>query len=167
MLFETIFQIGLALSILLCGLVTGFVLLFAIVVMPGIGRLNAQAFLKGFQVMDRIIQENQPLFMLVWGGSAIILILTTILGVGQLTGISRLLLVSAVMIYALGVQLPTIVVNIPLNNRVQTLDIQTLAMSQLEIERTQFEERWNRWNRLRTIMAALTTIILILLMMSL
>ena len=165
MLFATIFQFSLALSILLSALVTGFVLLFAIVVMPGMGRLSNREFLKGFQVMDRIIQENQPLFMLVWGGSVIILLLTTILGFWQLAGMNRLFLIGAAIVFLFGVQFPTVTINIPLNNRVQTLDIDRLPENQLATERGQFEARWNRWNRIRSGMATLTTIILILLMM--
>ena len=56
-------------STLLCTLVTGFVFTYAIVVMPGFGKLNDREFIQAFQATDGIIQNNQPLFILVWGGS--------------------------------------------------------------------------------------------------
>ena len=165
MLFETLFQFGLALSILLCALVSGFVLLFAIVVMPGLGRLSDGEFLKVFKVIDGIIQENQPIFILVWVGSAFVLLATAILSIWQLAGISRLVLVGTTIIFLFGVQLPTITINVPLNNRVQTLAIDTLSADQLRAERSHFEDRWNRWNQIRTVLGILTTAILILLLM--
>ncbi len=55
-------------STLLCTLVTGFVFTYAIVVMPGFGKLNDREFIQVFQATDGIIQNNQPLFILVWGG---------------------------------------------------------------------------------------------------
>ena len=165
MLFETLFQFGLALSILLCALVSGFVLLFAIVVMPGIGRLSDEEFLKGFQVIDGIIQENQPIFILVWVGSALVLLATAILSVWHLAGIGRIILIGAAIVYLFGVQLPTIRINIPLNNRVKTLAIDTLSADQLRAERGNFEDSWNRWNQIRTVIGILITAILILLLM--
>jgi uncharacterized membrane protein len=56
-------------STLLCTLVTGFVFTYAIVVMPGFGKLNDREFIQAFQATDGIIQNNQPLFMFVWVGS--------------------------------------------------------------------------------------------------
>ena len=55
-------------STLLCTLVTGFVFTYAIVVMPGFGKLNDREFIQAFQATDGIIQNNQPLFILVGGG---------------------------------------------------------------------------------------------------
>ena len=62
-------RIVLVVSTLLCTLVAGIVLAFASVVMPGIRRLNDHDFLQAFKTMDRVIQDNQPVFMLVWAGS--------------------------------------------------------------------------------------------------
>ena len=43
---------------------------FAIIVMPGTKTLGDLGFLKAFKAMDRVIQDNQPVFILVWLGSA-------------------------------------------------------------------------------------------------
>ena len=45
-------------STLLCTLVTGFVFTYAIVVMPGFGKLNDREFIQAFQAADGIIQNN-------------------------------------------------------------------------------------------------------------
>ena len=165
MLTETIFQITLILAALLCTLVTGFVLIFAIVVMPGIRTLKNREFLLAFQVMDRVIQDNQPLFVFVWIGSVVALVAVTVLGIGQLAGVWRLLLVIAAIVYTVGVQLPTITINIPLNNRLQSLDIDTLDETKHSAERKLFELRWNRWNTIRTAFAGLTSVLLAVLLL--
>ncbi len=61
-------QIAVFLSTLLCSLVAGFVFAFTIVIMPGIKSLSDHDFLQAFNVMDRVIQNNQPIFVLVWLG---------------------------------------------------------------------------------------------------
>ena len=117
------FQIVLIIATFLCSLVAGFLFAFAIVVMPGIKRLNDREFIRAFQVMDGIIQNNQPLFMLVWIGSSVALVTSVALGIAQLDGAGRLLIIFTTLVYLFGVQLPTAIINIPLNNKLQTLDI--------------------------------------------
>lgn len=158
---ETIFPAMLILAAFLCNLVAGFVLLFAIVVMPGIGTLSDRDFLQAFQVIDKVIQNNQPLFLLVWVGSAVILLIAAGLGFWQLEGFRRILIIAAAVIFIAGVQLPTITVNIPLNNRVQTLRLETMNEVELANERQTFETRWNRWNIIRTAAAILSSAVLI------
>lgn len=164
MSLELLFQIALGLSILLCGLVSGLLLIFAIVVMPGIGRLDDQGFLKGFQVIDGVIQDNQPIFGLVWGGSVIILLIVSVFGIWQLAGMNSFLLWGAALIF-IGVQVITATIHLPANNRVAGLKIEALAVNHLETERGRFEARWNYWNWVRTLMAISTTSLLIVLLM--
>ena len=64
-------DISLFLSVLFCTLATGFILTYAIVVMPGLSKLDDKELIKAFQVTDRIIQKNQPIFILIWLGSII------------------------------------------------------------------------------------------------
>ena len=47
-------------------LMAGFLFAFAAVVMPGISTLGDREFLQSFQVIDRVIQNSQPLFMVMW-----------------------------------------------------------------------------------------------------
>ena len=64
-----VLDISLIFSITLCSLVSGFILTYSIVVMPGLSNLNDKDFLKALQVTDAIIQNNQPVFMFNWIGS--------------------------------------------------------------------------------------------------
>lgn len=157
-------QFAVLLSALLCSLVAGLVLTFAIVVMPGIRTLGKAGFLKSFQAMDRVIQNNQPIFMLVWLGSALVLLASTVLGIWRLEGLDRALLVVACVMYIVGVQVPTVTINVPLNNALQSQDIDTMSESALLATTERFESRWLRWNTIRTVIAILTTVILLVLL---
>ena len=135
--------------------------------MPGIKNLNDKQFIRAFQVMDRIIQNNQPLFMLVWVGSFLVLLATVIFAFGSLSGFNLVILLIAFTIYLLGVQLPTVVFNIPLNNQLQTLDVEMMNEAELKSARENFEPRWNRWNNTRTILATITSLLLLALLLKL
>lgn len=126
----TLFHAVLTLAAFLCSLVAGFLFAFAAVVMPGIKSLDDAGFIRAFQVVDGIIQRNQPLFIFVWVGSVLALILAAVLGVWQLRGADRVFVIGASLIYVLGVQVPTITVNIPLNNDLQKLDPATMNEAQ-------------------------------------
>jgi uncharacterized membrane protein len=162
-----IFRIALLLAALLCSLVAGFVLAFAIVAMPGMRSLNDRDFIRSFRVMDRVIQNNQPIFMLVWVGSVVALVISAVLGIWQLDGAERLLMILAALVYLFGVQLPTVTINVPLNNRLQTLDVDAANDTALCEARNDFEPRWNRWNSIRTAFAILTSALLIILLLKL
>lgn len=162
-----ILHIALIAATLLCSLVAGFLFAFAVVVMPGIGSLGDRRFMHAFQAMDRVIQNNQPVFLLVWMGSVVALLTSAALGIGQLNGTERLLLIAAVLVYLLGVQLPTVTINIPLNNTVQSLEIDGLDETSLAAARQDFESRWRYWNSLRTVLAGLASLLLIVLLLRL
>ena len=159
------FQIALIAATFLCSLVAGFLFAFAVVAMPGIKNLKDGEFIRAFQVMDRVIQNNQPLFMVVWVGSFLALIITAGLGIAELDGTERVLLIVATCIYLFAVQLPTFVINIPLNNKLQTLNAEAMDALGQEAARAEFEPRWNLWNVIRTTFASLVSILLMILLL--
>lgn len=159
--FETI----LVLSTLLCALVAGFVFAFASVVMPGIQGLNDRKFLQTFKAIDLVIQRNQLSFMLVWLGSVFALMVCALLSFWHMSGIDHLLLLFATATYLLGVQVPTATINVPLNNRLHKLDLDSLPDSGVSELRVQFESRWIKWNLIRTMLAVLTSALLMVLLL--
>lgn len=76
----TLFLWALFAGALLCSLVAGFLFAFAVVVMPGIKRLDDAGFLRAFQVIDGVIQRGQPLFGLIWVGSVLAVLVAGVLG---------------------------------------------------------------------------------------
>ena len=116
------------------------------------------------KVMDRVIQNNQPMFMVVWVGSAVAVVASTVLGLWQVDGAGRLLIIFAALAYLLGVQLPTVTINIPLNNKLQTLDVDAMNATTQQAARQDFEPRWNQWNSIRTAFASLASALLLILL---
>ncbi|MEJ2710882.1 MAG: DUF1772 domain-containing protein [Anaerolineales bacterium] len=159
-----LFEIFLVLAAFLCSLVAGFLFAFAIVVMPGIKGLGNREYIRAFQVIDGVIQNNQPLFIVVWIGSIMALIIAAVFSIGRLDAIGYGVLALATLIYLLGVQLPTFAINIPLNNMLQSMDVDTMDGSAQEAARNIFEVRWNRWNVIRTVLSCLVSALLMVLM---
>jgi len=160
------FHAVLMMATFLCALVAGLLFAFAVVVMPGIRRLDDGAFIRAFQAIDGVIQNKQPLFMAVWVGSLLALIAATLLGVSALSGAERLLIVVAALLYLLCVQLPTFAINVPLNNQIQKLDPDSMNETTRRRAREVFEPRWNKWNAIRTVGAGVASIMLMLLLVS-
>jgi uncharacterized membrane protein len=153
----TLFNIAILAATFLCSLVAGFLFAFATVVMPGLGRLDDRGFIRAFQAVDGVIQANHPLFIVVWVGSAVSAVVAGMLGIWQLEGTNRLLLSGAALLYVFGVQVPTISINIPLNNQFQRLDSDSMNDSARQRARIDFERKWNRWNVFRTICASVVS----------
>jgi uncharacterized membrane protein len=158
-----VFEAVLLVATFLCSLVAGLLFAFAIVIMPGIHSLRDADFLRAFQAIDGVVQNNQPLFMLVWVGSAIAVLVAAVFGLWQVSGVDRALLIGAALVYLAGVQAPTVAINVPLNNVVKRLDIGALSETACRQARNDFELRWNRWNLVRTASASLATIMLMIL----
>jgi uncharacterized membrane protein len=160
------FEVSLLVTTLLCSLLAGFVFSFAVVVMPGIGRLSDGAFIRAFQVIDAIIQESHPLFVLVWLGSIVGTLTTLATGMSRLNGTSLVLLVLAAVMMLAAVHVPTFLINVPLNNALQRLDVTEMDDRELARARAAFETTWNRWNTFRTVFSILATVLFLRIMLT-
>jgi len=159
-----VLNISLIFSILSCSLVGGFIFTYAVVVMPGLSKLNDKDFLRAFQVTDAIIQNKQPLFMLTWIGS-IVAMLTTILVSLVSVGLPETWLILLIGVaYLLGVQGITVAIHIPLNNHIQKVKIEELNDETLANERLKFETRWNFFNYIRTSVAISVSVLMLILL---
>jgi uncharacterized membrane protein len=161
------FQAVLMVAAFLCSLVAGFLFAFAVVVMPGIRSLDDGGFIRSFQVIDRVIQNSQPLFLFVWVGSVLSVSAAAVLGFWVLSGTDRLLIIVAALVNVLCIQLPTVAINVPMNNALQELDSDTMNETTRKRAREDFEPRWNRWNVFRAASASLVSILLALLLLRL
>ena len=157
-----ILNISLFFSTLLCSLVTGFILTYAIVVMPGLSKLDDKEFIKAFQVTDGIIQNNQPIFILIWVGSIISVVSTIIISIFTLGILEGWKIIFVSLVYLIGVQAITIIIHLPLNRRIQKIDINSTNSQSLNEERKNFETKWNYFNNIRTVIAFLVTLFFLL-----
>ena len=157
-------DISLFFSILLCALATGFILTYAIIVMPGLSKLDDKEFIKAFQVTDGIIQNNQPIFILIWLGSIISVFCTIIVSIISLGILEAWLIIFTSVVYLLGVQVITISIHLPLNRRIQNIDINSTNSQKLSDERKNFETKWNYYNNIRTGIAVFVVLIFLLIL---
>ena len=157
-------DISLFFSILLCALAAGFILTYAIIIMPGLSKLDDKEFIKAFQVTDGIIQNNQPIFILIWVGSIISVLGTIIISILSLGIVEAWLIIFAGVIYLLGVQVITISIHLPLNKHIQKIDINSTNSQTLSEVRKNFETKWNYFNNIRTGIAFFVILIFLLIL---
>lgn len=161
-----LFDILLVLTTLTCALVTGFILTFAVVVMPGIASLSDRDFIRAFQVTDGVIQRGQPVFSSIWIGSVIATVGLLIASITDTDLPQARLTILLGVVYLLGVQGVTVAVHLPLNRHIQNVDVAELDEQTLREEREHFEERWNNFNIVRTVIAVLVTVMLLAITLS-
>lgn len=154
-----ILDISLFFTILLSALVTGFILTYAIVIMPGLSNLDDKEFIKAFQVTDGIIQNNQPIFILIWIGSIVSVLSTIITSILSLGILDAWLIIFVSVVYLLLVQGITILIHLPLNKSIQNIDINSSNSETLSKMRKSFETKWNYFNNVRTVVAFFVVLI--------
>ena len=154
-----ILDISLFFTILLSALVTGFILTYAIVIMPGLSNLDDKEFIKAFQVTDGIIQNDQPIFILIWIGSIVSVLSTIITSILCLGILDAWLIIFVSVVYLLLVQGITILIHLPLNKSIQNIDINSSNFQTLSKERIAFEKKWNYFNNIRTVVAFIVVLI--------
>ena len=159
-----ILDISLFFSILLSALVTGFILIYALVIMPGLSKLDDIEFIKAFQVTDGIIQNNQPIFILIWIGSIVSVLSTIITSILSLGILDAWLIIFVSVVYLLLVQGITILIHLPLNKSIQNIDINSSNSETLSKMRKSFETKWNYFNNVRTVVAFFVVLIFLLIL---
>ena len=159
------FQISLLVSSFFVTVVFGFLLVFSIVIMPGIGNLKDAEFLHAFQVIDRVIQDNQPIFVVVWIATVPAILTSLGLGVRGCENAVQLSFLILATLAELISQITTVTVNIPRNNRLQALDFDKLDDFTAKGERDHFESVWCKSNTFRTWLFGFAAIVLMVLLL--
>jgi|TARA_Y100000389_G_scaffold190895_1_gene216302 uncharacterized membrane protein len=134
--------------------------------MPGFSKLNDKDFIRAFQVTDNIIQNNQPLFMLIWIGSILSVISTIVFSIFNINADYSIFIIVTGFFYLIGVQGLTISIHIPLNNNIQKIDVDKEDELKLNEVRKEFEIKWNYYNRIRTVVAFTVTTLLMLILLN-
>ena len=134
--------------------------------MPGFSKLNDKDFIRAFQVTDNIIQNNQPLFMLIWIGSILSVISTIVFSIFNINADYSIFIIVTGFFYLIGVQGLTISIHIPLNNNIQKIDVDKEDELKLNEVRQEFEIKWNYYNRIRTVVAFTVTTLLMLILLN-
>lgn len=153
-------QIMYGVSLLLASLVAGLFYGYQCSVNNGLGALSAKEYLAGFQSINRHIIN--PTFMLSFMGSLIVLPIATYLSFKSGSGLIFPCVLTATILYVVGVFGVTIFYNVPLNEMLDRFDLQNATETQLQTMRESFEISWNRWHVIRTMASVACVISLII-----
>jgi uncharacterized membrane protein len=132
--------------------------------MPALKQLDHRQFLKMFKTIDKIIQDGHPIFMIVWIGSFITLFISTILAWASTPIMTSSILSVLLIIFLMGVHIPTVIKNIPINLRCQQCDIDPASSSDIDELHKDFLEIWLPWNKIRTFISILVGMAMLMVM---
>lgn len=160
----TTFDVVLLFATMLNGLLAGVFFTWTNAITPGIGKLSDIGYLASFQSMNRTILN--PLFYVVFFGSMVFSPWATILQYDEQIDTTTGLLLAVSFIYALGVIVITFLGNIPLNNRLDKLDLENIHPSEAAKFRASYESQWNRLHFIRTVCSSTTFTLLLIICFS-
>lgn len=142
------------------GLMAGLFYAWSISVTPGIAKINDGSYLLAFQSMNRAIIN--PLFAVVFFGMVVLLPVLSYLSFQTSMSNQFWYILAATILYFVGIMGVTIGGNVPLNNALEALQIESMTPEQMDEFRKGFESKWNRLNTIRTISSAITFLLLVM-----
>lgn len=142
---EVLRAVALIAATLTVGLMAGVFFLYAVAIMPGLGRAGDRTFVAAFQSIDRAIIN--PVFLSGFVGA---LLFTGLAAVLHLPAEGRPVLpwtLAAFVLYLAGFLL-TVRINVPLNDQIKAAgDPDRIDVAAV---RARLEAPWVRWNLVRT-----------------
>jgi uncharacterized membrane protein len=136
------------LAVLLTGLVAGLLYGYNCSVIKGLGNLQNDVYLQSFQSINKVIQN--PYFFMSFMGCLFVLPLATWISYKNSSPVIFYMLLSATVIYVVGVFGVTIFGNVPLNEQLAKFSLSTATESEILEMRKIFEKPWNNYHTIRT-----------------
>lgn len=127
-------------------------------VMLGFTRLANREFVSVMQKTNRAIQN--PVFFASFFGAPIFLILSTVFHYGQTPRFT--LLLASRLIYVIGNFGVTVFGNVPMNNALDSFNLESATDEDIAQQRANFELRWTNLNHIRAVASTLALILLII-----
>jgi uncharacterized membrane protein len=150
----------LASAILSTGLMAGIFFTWSNAVKPGIGKLGDLEYLTALQSMNRVIL-NIP-FKVVFVFSIISVALVPVFYIDLFPKKIFWLYIFTFIIYWVGVFGVTVFANIPLNEKLDKTNLESISTKQIEELRTSIELKWNNFNLIRAVCSAIIFLLLII-----
>ena len=151
---DTVRTLSLVAALLTTGLMAGVYLAFSIAVLPGLARQDDLTFVTAMRGMNQAILNGW--FAVVFGGPLVLGVAAVATRLPSYAGLGW----AALGLAAYGVTLgATAVVNVPLNNLLESTDSHAEA-------RALFERRWVVWNLVRTVACVAAFVALTLALMA-
>lgn len=144
-------------SALSTALMAGLFFAYSFSVVPGLGQLSDYEYLRAMQSINRAIQN--PFFFIPFF-AAFLLLPFSVYRVKDKA--RKRLLVAATVCYTIGVMAVTIFGNVPLNNAIEAMQLQSMSVLELKAQRFAFEPLWNRLNMVRTVCSSFAFVLVAL-----
>ncbi len=141
-------------TLLLLGLSAGFFYSWEVSVIPGTSRVSNFSYLETMQQINRAILN--PKFFLIFFGSLIFLTLSSYLHYRGGVNSTFWLMLLATLTYLIGTFGVTAFGNVPLNDALDSINLEPLSATQLEDLRLSYERKWNRLHVIRTLFSMLS-----------
>jgi len=143
-----------SICVVACGLVSGVFLTFSDFVMKSLRGAQQSAGIEVMQVINRKVYKSVFMVLLL-GMSAVS---TILLGYGLLIGPTpeNILIMTGSGIYFIGVFLVSMVFNVPMNKRLESMEYSSSAAALYWTDT--YVPRWVFWNTVRTIASAAASV---------
>jgi uncharacterized membrane protein len=155
----TTINIILILTATTTALVAGLLYAYSCSVNPGLSKLSDEGYVAAMQSINRAIQN--PLFFASFMGTLVLLPLSTWMGYRTHHSTYFFLLLSASIIYLIGVFGVTVLGNIPLNQALDQFTLQQASAKDITDHRVLFELPWNKFHSIRTLSAVAALVLVI------
>jgi uncharacterized membrane protein len=150
----------LATAILLSGLMAGIFFTWSNAVKPGIGKLSDLEYLRALQSMNRVILNKA--FIGIFLGSVIAVALVPVFHFKLFPNNIFWVFILALLTYWIGALGTTVFGNIPLNEILDKVNLESLNLEEITPLRTRIEVKWNNLNLIRSISSGITFALLII-----
>lgn len=154
------YQLVQIVTVLLTGLAAGLFYSYACSVTGALAKLPDREYIATFQSINAAILNGW--FFASFMGSLIFLPLATWLSYQSDIQFSFGLLLSATVLYVIGVFGVTVFGNVPLNNMIARFDLDAATPKDILSLRERFERPWNNLNLIRTVAAVLSFLLAVL-----
>ena len=148
-----IYEILLIFVILQVGITSGLLFIFTFAVNPGLSRLSEEEYFRAMKYINIVILN--PIFFLVFMGPLITMPLLTYMSWDD-SNTFILILISAIL-YLLGVLFITSIKNVPLNNKLEKLNL-----TEFKGVFIWYRKPWNFWHNIRTFFSIISFLMLII-----
>ncbi|WP_044211088.1 DUF1772 domain-containing protein [Flammeovirga sp. OC4] len=145
-------------TVLLTALSAGIFFTWSVSVILGTKKVGDFTYLETMQSINREILN--PVFFLVFFGSLITLISTSVLEFHHRP--SFWWIIASTLLYLVGTFGITAFGNVPLNNELEAINLVQLTPSELKNFRTYYETHWNQYHTIRTVASMLSFILLLI-----
>ena len=158
---EIIFKnTSLFLAILLTGLSAGLFYAWEVSVIPGTKLISDKSYLETMQSINRAILN--PWFYAIFFGSLFLLLISTFLQYKVAVDLTFWLILGAAISYLFGTFGVTLFGNVPLNEALDAVNLDSLTGQSFEQHRRAFEGKWNQMHTIRTVFSVMAFIAIVL-----